>query len=200
MASRAQEAGWAFACPDLNQPSFETLAISRMLEQVAGLLEEAPPAPVTLVGSSLGAVVAVFAAAGEQARPADARRVDSLVLLAPALDLVPGFEAHFGPEKLADWERSDRLEVFHYGDGAARELRWLFFADAQGYDALTVDLPVPALVYQGRRDAAVDAAMVERWAAAQPRVTLHLLDDDHQLLGSLDMMWAGIRGFLAQLP
>jgi hypothetical protein len=25
---------------------------------------------------------------------------------------------------------------------------------------------------------------------------LHMMDDDHQLLGSLDSMWAGIRHFL----
>jgi hypothetical protein len=31
--------------------------------------------------------------------------------------------------------------------------------------------------------------MVERFAAARPNVTLHMVEDDHQLLGSLDLIW-----------
>ena len=200
MAGRAAEAGWDFSCPDLNAPSFEDLAISRMLDQVDALLDDATTARVTLVGSSLGALVALFAAAREQARSPVRQRVDSLVLLAPAIDLVSSFEAQFGPVKLADWERTDRLEIFHYAEGAARTLRWRFLADARRYDAGTLHPHVPTLVYQGRRDASVDAAGVERWAAARPQVTLHLLDDDHQLLGSLDAMWTGIRAFVAGRP
>ena len=40
------------------------------------------------------------------------------------------------------------------------------------------------------QDAAVDPATVERWAKARPNVDLHLLDDDHQLMASLDYIWA----------
>jgi uncharacterized protein len=199
MAARADEAGWGFACPDLNEPAFETLAISRMLQQVDALVRGLEPGPVTLVGSSLGAVVALFAAARDREPPAPGR-VDSLVLLAPALDLAPNLEARFGAEKMAAWERDDRLEVFHYAEGASRHLRWSFFADARRFDASAAAVGVPTLIYQGRRDASVDAAVVEAWAHARPEVTLHLLDDDHQLLGSLDAMWPGIHDFLARLP
>jgi uncharacterized protein len=197
MAARAEEAGWGFACPDLNQPSFDTLAVSRMLGQVDDLLGSIAPGPVTLVGSSLGAVVAVFAATRDREREEAGSRVDSIVLLAPALDLIPSLEAHFGPEKLAQWERDDRLEVFHYAEGATRDLRWGFFADARGYDACAAAVHVPTLVFQGRRDETVDARTVDAWASRRPLVTLRLLDDDHQLLGSLDAMWSGVREFLA---
>jgi uncharacterized protein len=200
VAARTEEAGWALSCPDLNQPSFEALTISRMLDQVADLLRDAERGPITLVGSSLGAVVAVFAALHERGARPEQRRIDSLVLLAPALDIVPSLEAHFGPERLAAWERDDRLEVFHYGDGTTRHLRWSFFADARAYQAALADVHVPTLVYQGRRDASVDADTVEAWARSRPLVSLHLLDDGHQLLGSLDLMWSGIRDFIARLP
>jgi len=80
-----------------------------------------------------------------------------------------------------------------------RQLRWSFFADARGYDPWAVDPPVPTLVFQGTRDEIVDAGAVQRWASGRARVTLHLVDDGHQLLGSLDAMWAAIRRFV-QVP
>jgi hypothetical protein len=63
------------------------------------------------------------------------------------------------------------------------------YADARRYDALSVALPMPVLVFQGRLDTAVDPVLVERWASARPNVDLHLLDDEHQLAGSLGYIW-----------
>jgi hypothetical protein len=44
--------------------------------------------------------------------------------------------------------------------------------------------------------------MVERWAATRPNVELHMLDDDHQLLKSLETIWTKMERFLQieQLP
>jgi pimeloyl-ACP methyl ester carboxylesterase len=194
---RAREAGWLATAPDLNLPDFESLTISRMIEQVDALLRALPDGPVALAGSSLGGMVALHAAAARQASPDAARHpIEKLVFLAPAFDLIASLEAEFGPAALDEWRRTDALAVFHYGDQRTRKLRWAFFEDARRHDAFAVDLAVPTLVYQGRRDQAVDAHMVERWASTRPSVTLHLLDDDHQMLASLDPMWEGIQQFL----
>ena len=76
---RARDVG--FYCPDLNVPKFESLTITRMLGQVGDVLATIDRGPVALVGSSLGAFVALHAAA------ADRRGlVDRLLLLAPAFD------------------------------------------------------------------------------------------------------------------
>jgi surfactin synthase thioesterase subunit len=61
---------------------------------------------------------------------------------------------------------------------------------------MSAQLRQPTLIFQGRQDAAVDAAMVERWAKARPAVDLRLLDDDHQLLASLDYIWRETARFL----
>jgi surfactin synthase thioesterase subunit len=55
---------------------------------------------------------------------------------------------------------------------------------------------MPVQVFQGRRDTAVDPDVVRRWSDARPNVELHMLDDDHQLLGSLEYIWAQARRFL----
>jgi pimeloyl-ACP methyl ester carboxylesterase len=188
---RAAGAGWVYSCPDLNQPDFTSLTVSRMIDAVDTAVAACGDGPVALIGSSLGAFVALHAAARRRAR-GEAGPVDRLVLLAPALDLAPSLEQEFGPAKMAAWERTGRLPVFHYGDDAMRELGWDFMPDARKYDSDAVQLDLPVLVYQGRRDDVVRPAGVERWAQARPNVDLRMVDDGHQLLGHVEIMWAHV--------
>lgn len=88
LGDRLEQRGVRFLAPDLNSPDFSTLTVTRMLEQVRALLNSAET-PVTLIGSSLGAFVAVNAAAKWP------ERVARLVLMAPALDF--GDEGVKGP-------------------------------------------------------------------------------------------------------
>ena len=191
LAERARQVGMGFEAPDLNDPDFETLTISRMIDRVGRLLTAMPAGPVTLIGSSLGAVVALFSMQAEASR-----RPDSLVLMAPAVDLVAGLTRELGAERIRHWQASDRLDVFHYADQMMRPLRWGFFADAAKYDPQNVSLAVPTLVFHGRRDETVDSAAVERWAARRPGVTVRMLDDGHQLGASLDLMWTEMQEFV----
>ncbi len=183
LARQLAARGITLETPDLNAPDFGTITVTRMVEQVLAVVGTGDPA--MLVGSSLGAFVAIQAALQ---RPA---AVSQLVLLAPALDF-GGTTRDFGAERLARWKASDALEVFHYGYGRMIPVHYELYADAGRYDALQADLPIPTLVFQGRRDVVVDPGGVERWAAARPGVELHMLDDDHQLLQSLDAIWSGI--------
>jgi hypothetical protein len=52
------------------------------------------------------------------------------------------------------------------------------------------------LVFQGLRDEVVSPPVVREFAASRPNMTLHLLDDDHQLVESLPRMWALTEPFL----
>ena len=195
-ADRAAAACIGFACPDLNEPDFRTLTVTRMIEHVERTISALPVGPVALVGSSLGAFVALHAAAQRSADQSPDRPIDRLIFLAPALDLVPSLELEFGPDRMRTWEDTDAFSVFHYGDNMARDLGWTFMTDARRYDAYAVTLRTPTLVYQGRRDEVVAPASVERWAATRPWVTLRLVDDGHQLLDHVDQMWADVRRFL----
>src|SRR5690606_30828196 len=109
---RARAAGLPADCPDLNQPDFGTLTVTRMIERVRDAAAAMPAGPVALVGSSLGAFVALHAVAQPGWDPA--RPVERLVFLAPALDLAPGLARDFGPERMAEWERTGWIEIFHY--------------------------------------------------------------------------------------
>ncbi len=174
--------GIAMDVPDLNEPDFSTLTVTRMLRQVAGLIDRAPE-PVMLIGSSLGGFVAV------QAALQHAARVQRVVLLAPALDFDGNRLSEWGDRGLEAWKISNRLDVFHYAYGRIMPVHFELYTDARRYDALNAQLAQPVQVFQGRRDTAVDPGTVERWALARPYVELHMLDDDHQLLASLPRIW-----------
>jgi alpha-beta hydrolase superfamily lysophospholipase len=205
-AKKLAERGVAFDAPDLNEPHFSTLTVTRMLKQ-AGAAIDAHNEPVAIIGSSLGGFVAVQVALSDRAR------VARVVLLAPALDFDPSEIAGGSPAASADhgsplrglgdrglaaWRSSDRLEVFHYGYGRMMSVQYDLFADAARYSAIDAPLTQPVQVFQGRRDTAVDPAIVERWAAARPNVELHMLDDDHQLHACLDYIWREMDRFLHQ--
>jgi pimeloyl-ACP methyl ester carboxylesterase len=190
MAARLKGQGIELHTPDLNQPDFSTLTVTRMVRQVVEAIDAVPEGPVVLIGSSLGGFVAVHVAL---ARPG---RVARLILLAPALDFGGNRMRSLGETGLDEWKRTNRLDVFHYGYGRMMGVHYELYEDAQRYDALTATLAMPIQVFQGTRDDAVDPATVERWARERPNVELHLLDDDHQLAGSLEFIWKRMKGFL----
>jgi pimeloyl-ACP methyl ester carboxylesterase len=188
-AAKLRDAGIELHTPDLNEPDFSTLTISRMVEQV-GRAVESSPEDVVLIGSSLGAFVAVQVAV----RHPD--RVARLVLLAPALDFGGNRMRSLGDRGLDEWKRTNRLDVFHYGYGRMMPVHYELYADARRYDCVNAALAMPIQVFQGRQDDAVDPDVVERWSRARPNVELHLLDDDHQLTRSVEFIWDEMRRFL----
>lgn len=185
--------------PDLNQPSFRTLTITRMIDQVRDAMDRAvaqalrPAPPVVLVGSSLGAFVAVHTAAADS-------RVKGLVLLAPALDFGGDDEGKLGYVSIADWKAAGSAEVFHYAWNRPETVDYALYDDARQYDAFSLSLTIPVLVFMGSRDTVVNPAVVKRWAEGRPNVRLKIVDDDHQLHASLDEITAATAAFVASVP
>jgi pimeloyl-ACP methyl ester carboxylesterase len=189
LAEKLAAHGVTLEAPDLNEPDFSTLTVSRMLGQIGDVIDSGP-GTVALVGSSLGAFVAVQAALQ---RPA---RVDRLVLLAPALEFGGNGMRELGGRGVDEWKATNSLVVFHYGYCRIIPVHYELYEDARRYDAFAATLGMPVQNFQGRRDTLVDPDSVKRWAASRPNVELHLLDDDHQLLGSLELIWNEMRRIL----
>ena len=189
-ARKLAERGLTLQAPDLNEPDFSTLTVTRMLDQVGHLIDAQPEAPVTLIGSSLGGFVAVQAAVRYSAR------VQRLVLLAPALDFDGNRLRDLGDRGVEQWKATNELNVFHYAYGRLAAVHYELYEDASQYDSMNVVLEMPIQVFQGRRDTLVDPDVVERWSSIRPNAELHMLDDDHQLIGSLDGIWGEMTRFL----
>jgi pimeloyl-ACP methyl ester carboxylesterase len=218
LARKLQEHDVDLHTPDFNEPDFSTLTITRMIGQVGQAIDRLTPASVVLIGSSLGAFVAVQVAI---ARPS---QIDRLVLLAPALDFgaaretenpqgvspetstdrsvdssqqVAGRSRTLGGKSVEEWQRTNRLDIFHYAYGRMMNVHYQLYSDACGYDCVNAALSMPIQIFQGWRDDAVDPKAVERWSRSRPNVELHMLDDDHQLASSLDYIWREMQRFLA---
>lgn len=199
-AGRLKAHGIEMQCPDFNQPDFESMTTTRMIAQVDEALAALPPGPVTLVGSSLGGFVA-FHAAARHAAPrgrsrTTTRPIDRLVLLAPAFDFGRTPFGGLSPEELSRWRETDSHAFFHHAEGRLRPVRYALYADAQQYDSAACVMDTPSLVFQGRRDSVVDPAMVQRFVSAHPSMAVRLVDDDHLLMSSLDLIWCEISAFL----
>jgi uncharacterized protein len=189
LADRFREYGITLDTPDFNEPDFSTLTITRMLRQVTDIIDQRPGA-VVLIGSSLGGFVAVQTAL---VRP---RRVERMILLAPALDFNGNRLRDLGDRGLEEWKTSGELNVFHYGHGRMLPVHFELYTDACGYECTTAQIDIPVLVFQGRRDTAVSPRAVEQWSRVRPNVELRMLDDDHQLTASLDVIWRETASFL----
>jgi pimeloyl-ACP methyl ester carboxylesterase len=189
LAQKLAARGVTMMVPDLNEPDFSTLTVSRMLGQVSELVGSGT-GPISVVGSSLGGFVAV------QAARQHPDRVSRLVLLAPALDFDGKRLSDLGDRGLEAWKSSNQLAVFHYGYGRTMSVHYDLYADARQYNAFETTLTQPVQIFQGRLDTAVEPRTVERWAASRSNVELHMLDDDHQLLKSLELIWTEMEEFL----
>ena len=188
-AERLRTHGIELRCPDFNEPDFASLTVTRMLDQIGRDLGRVG-GPAVLMGSSLGGMLAVLAAAKFPAG------VGRLVLMAPAVMFAKPGHHLLPPERVEEWRRRGALPFFHYAYGEERLLDYAFYDDSLKHDAFDVAFHQPTLVFQGLRDASVDYRTVEQFCRSRPNVTLSLLDDDHQLIGSLPRMWESIADFL----
>jgi pimeloyl-ACP methyl ester carboxylesterase len=186
---KLQERGEDLALPDLNEPSFFDLTVSRMLTQLDAL---APAGErLALFGSSLGGFTAATWAATRPGRTA------ALLLLAPAFDLGPRWEKRMGQEEVARWRARGRCAFDHYARGRKEDLSVGFLDDAKTY--ASYPLPgCPTLVVQGKRDDVVDPQVAREFVRRMDgRARLVELDQGHELSADLPGLWEILRGFLA---
>ncbi len=176
--------GYRVAAPDLNRPSFGKLDFEAIVsEAVRAAVAERPQ---VVVGSSLGALVALAAAReGAFAAP--------LVLVAPAL----GFGRRW-IEKLAP---GDPVRFFHHGQGRELEIHRRFFDQMAGNGVDRDPPPQTVVAIMGEEDESVPFSGVEetwkRWEAsgrlAPGSRFVSIPGGDHGLIGSVDRIAEVIR-------
>ena len=185
---RLRERGVELVIPDLNEPGFFDLTVSRMLSQLDAL---AGPVPLVLFGSSLGGFTAATWAALHPGR------VAALVLLAPAFELGPRWRARMDPAEVERWRREGRFAFDHYKHGRKEDLSFAFLEDAERHPGFPLPR-CPTLVIQGTRDEVVDPALSREFVRRmEGRAQLVELPEGHDLTADLPGLWARIDRFLA---
>ena len=173
------------------------LSLTRNLEDIgrAGsfLRDEAPAAPVVLVGSSMGGIAALWYAA---LHPGDVQRVFAI---APAFLMAARFAASLSAAARRDWGERGFLSV-PVGDRDL-EIGWGVVADEDRYplERLAETLRTPSLLVHGAEDAVVPPELSRDFAELCPVAELTEIEDgDHRLSDHKDLlfelMWTAAAG------
>lgn len=190
LRDRFRSRGLTLHLPDLNQPDFSHLTLTRQIQQVEALIQAAAPEAVTLIGSSLGGLTAAWVA---QQQP----QVVQLILLAPAFDFLSHWQAQLGPEALAHWQATGWRSIFHYGANQELPLHFDFWVNCGQYctpAALAgLDRPVPTYIAHGRADETIPLAASEAFAQGRSWVSLDRRDSDHSLGNQVSYLWQQIQ-------
>lgn len=191
MSGKAQWFRRAFAehgidleIPELVGVDFEQLTVSG---QLAVIERVAKGEAVSLIGSSMGGYLAALYASQHP-------EVERLVLLAPAFHFPQRWPEELGRDKAAEWKRTGRLEVFHYGENRKRHVGWQLIEDARQFDP-EPSFAQAALIFHGLGDTVVPHSYSEAFAARHRNVELRLLSSDHQLTDSTQVIWEEMRSF-----
>jgi predicted esterase YcpF (UPF0227 family) len=169
--------------PDLNRPSFERLDFDEMADEAVRAANTESPS--VMIGSSLGALVALEAARRGVRAP--------LVLIAPAL----GFGARW-TEKLAP---GDPVRFFHHGENRELSIHRRFFEQMAAVDVDRDPPTVPVTIVMGEKDESVPYAGVRdtwgRWEAsgrlAAGSLFVPISGGDHGLVDHVAMIAGAIR-------
>jgi hypothetical protein len=197
LRERLAAAGHTLHVPDLRRPSFALLSHDAMLAAVDDLDAATRLAHASvddrwvLVGSSLGGhVTSLWAKQNPD-------RVRALLLLCPAFDVPERWRRMRGPDEMQRWQRDGALP--HADDeGVLQPLHWGFFAEACRHDPRPEPL-APVVVVHGTRDTIVPLSSSERFVAAQAgQRRLVVVDDDHELGASLDVIARELLTLLAE--
>jgi len=182
VGERLAKKGQLLEIPDLNEPAFRDLTVTRMLEQVARIAGQAEDR-IVLFGSSLGGYTAATYAARHPGQ------IAATVLLAPAFDLARRWEERMPGAELEKWRNDGVFPFDHHARGRKEELSIGFLEDAARYDPFPLP-SAPTLVLQGTVDDVVDPALAREFAARMKgRARLVELPDGHELTADLPRLW-----------
>jgi uncharacterized protein len=185
-AEKLASLGVSTQVPDLAEGNFERLTLKRQLKFIE---EQVGDEPVILIGSSLGGYLATLSAAGNQ-------RVQKLVLLAPAFGFYDLWIAELGTERVENWRRKGRIQVFHYGLGMEVPLDFAFLEDAKNFPPFP-QISQPALIFHGDRDPVVPVAQSLEFVRLNPHAKLvRFKESGHELTDVLDSIWAQSQNFI----
>jgi len=192
LAARLAPHGIPLIAPDLNVPSFATLTLTAQVAAVEAALRPLARAhgPIPVVGSSLGALVALIL----HDRAPDL--VSELALIAPALGFVGDRLARALGADLATWQRQGYLPMLHFGDGQFHPLGFSLVADASTYDFAALAVPARLLIVHGTEDELIPVAASAAFAARHPgAVFMPIEGGNHSLNDRLDEVFAAVFDF-----
>jgi uncharacterized protein len=184
------ERGIDLQIPDFNQNDFYHLTLTRQIQQVQALL---PNSPVTIIGSSLGGLTALWLAQQQL-------QIQRLVLLAPALNFLTHCVTAIGKEHYAKWREQGEFALYHYHFKREILLSYDFIEDMQQYTDTELQQNIPTLILHGRFDKTIPIQTTHDFVSTRPWIQLMELHSDHLLTDVQSSLWQATITFCQQNP
>ncbi|MEM9804695.1 MAG: YqiA/YcfP family alpha/beta fold hydrolase [Cyanobacteria bacterium P01_D01_bin.56] len=184
LRSHFETLGTELYLPDLNQGDFGHLTLTRQIAQITQLLA----GPTTLIGSSLGGLVAAWVAQQSDC-------IERLVLLAPAFQFLDQWLPRLGEAQVSHWQSTGWLSVYHYGLKSQQRLSFNFLMDAQCYLDKQLNKSIPTLILHGIHDEVISLEAIRKYIQHRPWVTLRPLNTDHGMADAMPEIAQTITAF-----
>lgn len=171
-------------CAQSNE-EFAHFTISQAIDDALSVLDFFRQ-PAVLVGSSLGAVIAL------QAAQQRAEMVNGLLLIAPAVRFVERFFLSLPKIEINEWRERGSKQFPDYYEGGVFTLNYSFFADAVAYQSpgpWKFDCPVSIL--HGQKDELLPPhdSIELKGMIQSPSIFLNIIPDgDHRLTDTIPLM------------
>jgi hypothetical protein len=179
LSGRWRAEGRTVVVPDLNCGDFSTLTISKMLRLAEAGAKEIG-APYAVVGSSMGGYAAALLAARRD------EYLRGLVLMAPAFQPETLWQRELSPRELDEWKRTGTRLIEHHAYARKVPLHHRFIEDSARHEPFPEIGDLPCAIVHGTRDTVVPIMLSEQFARGRGAVSLHPVDDDHELKQSLE--------------
>jgi esterase/lipase len=187
------ENGATVEIPDLNFPSFKEMTLSHQIDFVGQQIDQVPAdTSIVLIGSSMGGLLASILSERS-------KQISALVLLAPGFGIARRWKEFLNEDEYESWKSTGERTFYHHGHDAMLPLGYSFARDMESLQTHDIVVERPCLVFHGLHDKTVPIEESKRFASLNKSVDLRILDDDHQLLSSLEHMLSESQQFLKNL-
>ncbi|HNB21592.1 MAG TPA: YqiA/YcfP family alpha/beta fold hydrolase [Candidatus Melainabacteria bacterium] len=182
--------GASVEIPDLNFPTFKEMTLSTQLELLENKIQKLPSdIPLVLFGSSMGGLLASLLAQR-------INTISALVLLAPGFGIARRWKEFVTADEYDRWQQTGEHHFYHHAHDSLMPLGYEFARVMESMQTEDLTVELPCLVFHGLHDTTVPVEESKKFADLNQSVDLRILDDDHQLLNSLEHMLVESRIFL----
>jgi pimeloyl-ACP methyl ester carboxylesterase len=176
--------------PDLEGGDFKHLTISRQLGVIGKTLDSSSGASFALIGSSMGGYLAALTS---QIRS----DVKGAYLMCPGFNFIKRWRSALS-EEIQKEGKAGVTRVFNYRYNKTMELDLGIFKDAEQWESIKYERPVPTRIVHGIHDDTVDIAESRNFARNHPWANLKEVNSDHGLLSHLDWIFEDCLNFFRE--
>lgn len=166
--------------PDLNIPSFEKLSVTEIVQHLKNeMLSNTQQ--YRLIGSSLGGLIAASLAYELK----ESSKIQSLILLCPALDASNRWKAKLTESELKQWQLQGTKTYYNFSTKSEQQLHYGFYEDLMKQIQYPLS-NVPLTIVHGTNDDVVpidiSRTYIELLQTSGSSNELIEVDDDHLLM------------------